>query len=117
VPRGSRIVLANLPHHVIQRGHNRQVVFAGEDDYGYYLATVQEWKERLGCKVYAFCLMTNHIHIVIDPGDDPKHLALFMKRVAARQTRLVSRLERRSCTLWESRFSWLCSSTPTGSGT
>ena len=104
MPRGARIVLANRPHHIVQRGHDRQVVFAGDHDYRYYLATVREWKEQLGCKVYAYCLMTNHVHLVVDPGDEPKHLALFMKRVAARQTRLVNRIEQRSGTLWESRF-------------
>lgn len=104
MPRRSRVLLANRPHHIIPRGHNRQVVFAGNDDYRYYLATMREWKEALGCKVYAYCLMTNHIHAIIDPGDDPNHLSLFMKRVAARQTRLLNRLERRSGTLWGSRF-------------
>lgn len=104
MPRRGRIVLANRPHHVVQRGHNRQVVFGGDDDYRYYLATMREWKETLGCKVYAYCLMSNHVHLVVDPGEAPRHLGLFMKRVAARQTRLVNRLLRRSGTLWGSRF-------------
>ncbi|MBA3014071.1 MAG: transposase, partial [Desulfobulbaceae bacterium] len=43
MPRRARIVLPNCPHHVIQRGHNRQVVFASDDDYLFYLDTLQEW--------------------------------------------------------------------------
>lgn len=104
MPRQSRFVLPNYPHHVIQRGHNRQVVFAGDDDYLYYLGTLQEWKAQLGCKVYAYCLMTNHVHLVIDPGDDPEHLGLLMKRLAGRQTRYVNALEKRSGSLWEGRY-------------
>ena len=59
MPRRARLVLPNCPHHIIQRGHNRQVVFASDDDYLYYLDNPQEWKTELGCKVYAYCLMTN----------------------------------------------------------
>ena len=98
------MVLPNCPHHIIQRGHNRQAVFAGDDDYLYYLDNLKEWKSLLGCKLYAYCLMTNHVHLVIDPGDNPENLALLMKRVAGRQTRYVNALERRSGSLWEGRY-------------
>lgn len=104
MPRQSRFVLPNYPHHIIQRGHNRQVVFAGDDDFLYYLDTLQEWKAQLGCRVYAYCLMTNHVHLVIDPGDHPEHLGQLMKRLAGRQTRYVNALEKRSGSLWEGRY-------------
>lgn len=104
MPRRARLLLPNCPHHIIQRGHNRQVVFAGEEDYLYYLANLQEWKTVLNCKVYAYCLMTNHVHLVIDPGQDHEKISILMKRVAGRQTRYVNKLERRSGTLWEGRY-------------
>jgi len=104
MPRTARIVIPNYPHHIIQRGHNRHSVFAGEGDYLYYLDNLAEWKQRLACKVYAFCLMTNHVHLVIAPGDDPESLGRLMKRLAGRQTRFVNRMEGRSGTLWEGRF-------------
>ena len=47
MPRQARFVLPHFPHHVIQRGHNRQAVFAGDDDYLYYLDTLKEWKGSL----------------------------------------------------------------------
>jgi len=104
MPRKARIVLANCPHHIVQRGHNRSVVFAEDRDYLYYLKNLSEWKSRLGCKLYSYCLMTNHIHLVVDPGDNPANLGLLMKRVTGRQTRLVNTLERRSGSLWEGRY-------------
>jgi putative transposase len=104
MPRTARIILPGYPHHIIQRGHNRQVVFAGEDDYHYYLENLAEWKNHFGCKVYAFCLMTNHIHLIVEPGEDVASLSRLMKRLAGRQTRFVNRLEGRSGTLWEGRF-------------
>lgn len=104
MPRPVRLILNSCPHHIIQRGHNRQVVFAGNDDYQYYLDTLQEWKSELDCKVYAFCLMTNHVHLIVDPGNQPENLSLLMKRLAGRQTRFVNKMEKRSGSLWEGRF-------------
>ena len=104
MPRQSRLVLPNCPHHIIQRGHNRQVVFTGDDDYLYYLDNLREWKTELGCKVYAYCLMTNHVHLVIDPGSDPEKLGLLMKRVTGRQTRYTNKMKKRSGSLWEGRY-------------
>lgn len=97
-------MLPNYPHHIIQRGHNRQVVFASDEDYLYYLENLKEWKKRIGCKIYAYCLMTNHVHLIVDPGDEVENLALLIKRVSGRQTRYVNKLEGRSGTLWEGRY-------------
>ncbi|MBM9535719.1 transposase [Desulfobulbus alkaliphilus] len=104
MPRQARFILANYPHHIIQRGHNRQNVFSGNDDYLYYLDTLATWKTQLGCKVYAYCLMANHVHLVIDPGDTPEHLGLLMKRLAGRQTRYINAIQKRSGSLWEGRY-------------
>lgn len=101
--RKARIVVSNTPHHIIQRGHNKSVVFVSEDDYTYYFDNLNEWKQASGCKIYAYCLMTNH-HLIVDPGPDSGTLGLLMKRLAGRQTRYVNRLESRSGTLWEGRY-------------
>ncbi len=71
MPRTARIILPDLPHHVMHRGHNRQVVFAHDEDYQYYLDNLWEWKETLGCRVYGSCVMTNHVPLVVDPGHNP----------------------------------------------
>jgi len=104
MPRSARVVIVNHPHHVVQRGHNCQVVFAHDDDFSFYLATLQEWKERLKCKVYAYCLMTNHIHMVIEPSDKAEDLGRLMKRVAGRYTRYINKKELRTGTVWEGRY-------------
>jgi len=104
MPRKARLIVPDCPHHIVQRGHNRQVIFASDEDYHYYLNNLQHWKEELGCKVYAFCLMTNHVHLLINPGKDPMALAQLMKRVNGRQTRYVNKLEKRTGSLWEGRY-------------
>ncbi len=48
--------------------------------------------------------MTNHVHLIVDPGDNPESLSLLMKRVAGRQTRYVNKHEKRTGSLWEGRF-------------
>lgn len=75
-----------------------------DDDYLYYLDNLYEWKAKLKCKLYAYCLMTNHVHLILDPGDNESNLAMLMKRVAGRQTRYVNKLEKRTGTLWEGRY-------------
>ena len=104
MPRQARIVVANTAHHIIQRGHNRQVIFASDADYNYYIDNLIDFKREFSCKIYAYCLMTNHVHLVVDPGDNPESISLLMKRVAGRQTRYINKIEKRSGSLWEGRF-------------
>lgn len=104
MPRSGRIVLPNYPHHVVQMGHNRQVVFAEEVDYRYYLDTLEEFKDFFGVKVFGFCLMTNHVHLILQPGEMVEGLGRLMKRLAGRQTRFFNRKESRTGTLWENRY-------------
>lgn len=104
MPRMGRVVLPHYPHYVVQRGHNRQTVFAQEQDYQRYLEDLQELKDAFDVRVYAFCLMTNHVHLLLAPGDSGAGLGQLMKGLAARATRYCNKLERRSGTLWESRY-------------
>ncbi|MEQ1581452.1 MAG: transposase [Steroidobacteraceae bacterium] len=104
MPRRSRIAISHLPHHVVQRGHNRRPVFITDKDRLTYLATLEEFRKVLGLRVYAYCLMTNHVHLIIDPGDDSANLGLLMKRLAGRHTRRINRLERKTGTSWEGRY-------------
>jgi len=104
MPRGPRVVLTDYPHHVRQQGHNRKTVFAKPADYRFYLDTLAEWKSKLGCRIYAYCLMTNHVHLIVDPGAVRENLALLMKRLAGRYTRHVNRARGRSGTVWNGRY-------------
>ena len=63
MPRVGRAVLPNYPHHIIQRGHNRQVVLVEAGDFERYLETLADFKDIYGVKVYAWCLMTNHANV------------------------------------------------------
>lgn len=69
MPRIGRIVLPDYPHHIVQRGHNRQVVFAQEEDFRNYLENLQELKVQYEIQVFAYYLMTNHVHLLLQPGE------------------------------------------------
>ena len=67
MPRHTRPVLANISYHVIHRGNNKQAIFFCDDDYLFFLNTMEEAKKKYECKLYAYTLMTNHIHLLIEP--------------------------------------------------
>jgi putative transposase len=79
-------------------------VFVEDRDYCYYLNNLKKFKEELGVKVYAWCLMTNHVHLILDPGPDAESIGVLMKYLAARQTRYVNKNERRTGSLWDGRY-------------
>lgn len=86
MPRKARVLVPNCPHHIVQRGHNRNAVFLADEDYRFYLHNLQEWKTELDIKIYAWCLMTNHIHLIVGLGEDPMQLSTLMKRVNGNKT-------------------------------
>lgn len=102
--RYPRLFLPHMPLHIVQRGHDRKAVFVEEADYSYYLENLRQAKTDHHIKVFGYCLMTNHVHLLLAPGDDVNSVSRLMKILAARQTRYTNKLEDRSGTLWEGRF-------------
>jgi len=66
MPRQARLLLDNACYHVITRGNQKQAVFRSEDDYTKYLNLVYKYKERHKFRLYGWCLMRNHVHMVIE---------------------------------------------------
>jgi putative transposase len=79
-------------------------VFFSDSDRIDYLGTLEECRALLGIRVYAYCLMDNHVHLLVDPLDDPTNLSALMKRLAGRHTRRLNAARGWSGSLWESRF-------------
>ena len=68
LPRMARVVLLHMPDHVVQREHNREVVFAGAEDHKRCLDDLQELSSTLGVRVYAYCLMPNYLNALLRAG-------------------------------------------------
>lgn len=102
--RLARIVLPGYPHHIIQRGNRRQDVFFVEDDYQYYLDLLKEWCAKEDVEIWAYCLMTNHVHLIVMP-EIKSNLAKAIGGVHRRYTCMVNRRENWKGYLWQGRFS------------
>jgi len=96
-------VVAAYPHHLIQRGHNRQVIFFTEADYHAYVAALRQAKSTYQCRIYAYVLMTNHVHLLVEPLQ-AADLGRFMQSVGRRYVRYINDTYQRSGTLWEGRY-------------
>ena len=60
-------MLAGVPVHVIQRGNNRGPCFVNDEDRNFYLFHLARGLGRCGCELHAYCLMTNHVHLLLTP--------------------------------------------------
>ncbi|WP_309295463.1 transposase [Nitrosomonas sp.] len=63
----SRFDIPSQPQHIIQRGNNRSIIFAGEEDYQFYLKKLGDVCQKFQCDLHAYVLMTNHVHLLITP--------------------------------------------------
>ncbi|AVR87896.1 Transposase [Thauera aromatica K172] len=54
-----------MPLHLIQRGNNRQICFAADEDYRFYLDWLKQYADKTGCRIHAYVLMTNHVHLLV----------------------------------------------------
>lgn len=77
MPRSARITLGNSCYHIITRGNQRQNIFGREYDYNKYLDLLKKYKHKYRFWLYAYCLMPNHVHLLIEP-DKHKQLSKIM---------------------------------------
>ena len=101
--RIARIVAPGLPHHVTQRGNRRQETFFCDEDYRAYLSLLVEWCGRQGTRIWAYCLMPNHVHLIVVPSQ-PDGLARAIGEAHRRYTLMVNFRERWRGQLWQGRF-------------
>lgn len=101
--RMARVVVPNYPHHVTQRGNRRQKTFFCEDDYRYYIDLMSEFSTQSGTEVWAYCLMPNHVHLVMVPGEEDS-LRATLGEAHRRYTRHINFREGWRGHLWQERF-------------
>ena len=101
--RLARIVVPGLPHHVTQRGNRRMEIFFTPEDRQVYLALLRKYLERHGLQVYAYCLMTNHLHLVAMPSTQVA-LSRTLRDTHTAYASYINRREGVSGHLWQGRF-------------
>ncbi len=98
-----RLTVPGLPHHLIQRGNNRQQIFLTPADRQFYLELLQEHASQFGVAIHAYVLMPNHVHVLVTPGSQDA-LPKMMQAVGRRYVRRFNDSHGRTGTLWEGRY-------------
>jgi putative transposase len=99
-----RIVIPGIPHHVTQRGNRRERTFFEDGDYELYLDLLADAARRFGVAIWSYCLMPNHVHIIVVPADDDA-LSRTFRYVHRHYTGYINARMRVTGHLWQGRFS------------
>src|SRR5690606_1288013 len=94
--------LPQISCHVVQRGHNRQACFYADEDYRFYIQSLNDARQRYDVAVHAYCLMTNHVHLLMTPMTT-SGISRVMQSVGRKYVQYINKTYRRSGTLWEDR--------------
>lgn len=102
MPRQARKKSETGVYHVILRGINRQTIFIDDEDRRYFLSILAHFIKVSGCELYAYCLMSNHIHLQIQEGLEP--LGTTVKRITSKYVLWYNRKHERCGHLFQERF-------------
>ena len=103
MPRKPRFILPGIPQHVIQRGNNREPCFFAEQDYHRYIDELRRSAEKCACRIHAYVLMTNHVHLLVTPMSEHA-IGEMMQALGRRYVFYVNRAYGRTGSLWEGRY-------------
>lgn len=103
MPRISRAVAIGYPHHITQRGNYKQYVFEDEEDYIRYLGWLKEYSRKYSLKLWAYCLMNNHVHFVCVPMEKDS-LAKTFNTLHMRYSQYFNKKKSALGHLWQGRF-------------
>lgn len=98
-----RLVVPHQPHHVIQRGVDRQVIFHDTADYLFFLDHLRDGAQRFKVAIHAYVLMPNHLHLLLTPADK-EGLGRMMQWVGRHYVPYFNQKYHRSGTLWQGRY-------------
>ena len=103
MPRQARIVIPGTPHHITQRGNNRQIVFEEDGDYLKYCFWINKYASLNGLDILAYCLMENHVHFIVLPSDQ-ESLSKTFQMTHMRYAQYMNKKRASSGHLWQGRF-------------
>jgi len=101
--RKPRFFVPGQYYHVIQRGNNKSKIFYNNDDYKCFINIIRKGLDKYPCKIYSYCLMDNHFHLLMSPGNNDS-ISEFMKFIGIKYVQYLNRRLNRSGTLWDGRF-------------
>ena len=103
MPRLARVVIPNISYHITQRGNRRDDVFFDDDDRQFYLDLLKEYAQKYDVEIWAYCLMTNHIHLILRPNK-AEGLQQVLKPLHMRYAQYINKKRGWSGHLWQGRY-------------
>ncbi|MBS9404072.1 transposase [Halomonas sp. TRM85114] len=104
MPRPPRLLLPETPLHLIQRGNNRGACFVYRSDALKYLELLDEARRECSVDIHAYVLMTNHVHLLATPREQPEGISMMMKALGQRYAQYFNRRHQRTGGLFEGRY-------------
>ena len=104
MPRATRLILEGVVYHIITRGNQRQPVFIAKDDYQKYLTILTRYKKRYHFWLYGWCLMNNHVHLLLEPNSAYATITAIMRRINLSYTIWFNSRYGKVGHLWQDRF-------------
>ncbi len=103
MPRIARAIAVDYPHHVTQRGNYQYPVFDDDNDFKQYLCWLKDYSRKYRLKIWAYCLMTNHVHFICVPGEETS-LSKTFNTLHMRYSQYLNTKRGKKGHLWQGRF-------------
>ena len=104
MPRTARVFIDNACYHIVSRGNQQQEVFYDEQDYDCCLRLVHKYKIKYGCLIYGYCLMNNHVHLILESPLGLKAMSSFMHGLNQSYAMKFNNKYQKVGHLWQNRY-------------
>ncbi|MGB9743326.1 MAG: transposase [Minisyncoccales bacterium] len=101
--RRARFIIPNLPHHILNRANNKEIIFRDENDFCFFLRQAKKYKQKFKIKIYHYCVMPNHYHFIIEPPTK-ESLTGFMQALMLVYAQYVQRKYGKIGHIWQERY-------------
>jgi putative transposase len=103
MPRTQRLIINNASYHIMVRGNQKQITFIEEEDFAKYLDLLRHYKREYGFKLYGYCLMPNHVHLILEV-EDGIDLSKIMQGLNQAYTLWFNKKYEKVGHLWQGRY-------------
>ena len=101
--RMQRLIINNASYHIMVRGNQKQITFIEEEDFAKYLDLLRHYKRKYGFKLYGYCLMPNHVHLILEV-EDGIDLSKIMQGLNQAYTLWFNKKYEKVGHLWQGRY-------------
>lgn len=97
-------LVKNLHYHVYNRAVSRQIIFKDDRDYRYFMYKISQYKEKYGVRIFTYCILPNHFHLLLRSDCKPENISKFMQSLQRVYARFYNKKYKHSGHVFEGRF-------------